>query len=198
MLFANFQKGRGDTSQNDERIVDSRMQIRFIACGYPIYFAICKRVVDSLLKCCSRVVDTLLKGFACGLHYWFDYSLAFARPLGEFEFELKIDRATETIINHQRHSPKLGLLIQTTLSPSQTDATVPLIYIRLVVYSISNLKKNNNSFLSWTYIQYRWVDTLFVGHLVTKKTCFLGYHQCCSWYNDNNIHLMFVLHKNNC
>jgi hypothetical protein len=36
----------------------------------------------------------------------FDYSLAFARPLGEFEFELKIDGATEKIINHQRHLSK--------------------------------------------------------------------------------------------
>ena len=106
MPFANFQKGSGDTYQKDERVVDSCMQIRFIACGYPISFAICKRVVDSLLKCCSQVVDTLLKGFACGLHYWFDYPLAFARPLGEFEFELKIDSATEKIINHQRHLSK--------------------------------------------------------------------------------------------
>ncbi len=106
MPFANFQQGSGDTSHNDERVVDSRMQIRFIAFGYPISFAICKRVVDSLLKCCSQVVDTLLKGFACGLHYSFDYPLAFARPLGEFEFELKIDGATEKIINHQRHLSK--------------------------------------------------------------------------------------------
>ncbi len=97
MPFANFQKGSGDASQNDERVVDSHMQIRFIACDYPISFAICKRVVDSLLKCCSQVVDTLLKVFACGLHYWFDYPLAFARPLGELEFELKIDGAIEKI-----------------------------------------------------------------------------------------------------
>jgi hypothetical protein len=34
------------------------MQIRFIACGYPLPFTICKRVVDSLLKCFSRIVDT--------------------------------------------------------------------------------------------------------------------------------------------
>jgi hypothetical protein len=69
VAFANFQKGSGDTPQNDERVEENRMQIRFIACGYPISFAICNRVVDSLLKCCSRVADTLLKGFACGLHY---------------------------------------------------------------------------------------------------------------------------------
>jgi hypothetical protein len=42
------------------------MQIGFFTCGYPPPFTICKRVVDSLLKCFSRVVDTLLKGFACG------------------------------------------------------------------------------------------------------------------------------------
>jgi hypothetical protein len=59
------------------------MQTGFIACGYPPSFTICKRVVDSLLKCIRRVVDTLLKGFACGLHYLFDFPIAVARPLGE-------------------------------------------------------------------------------------------------------------------
>jgi hypothetical protein len=40
-----------------------------MAGAYPLLFSICKRIVESLLKCFSRVVDTLLKGFACGLHY---------------------------------------------------------------------------------------------------------------------------------
>jgi hypothetical protein len=68
-FFLIFVKGSGDTSENGERVVDSHMQIRLIACGYPISFAVCKRIVDSLLKCFSEVVDTLLKEFACRLHY---------------------------------------------------------------------------------------------------------------------------------
>jgi hypothetical protein len=43
-------------------------------------FTICKRVSDSLLKRFSQVVETLFKGFACGLHYWFDNPLAYTHP----------------------------------------------------------------------------------------------------------------------
>jgi hypothetical protein len=69
LLFLIFDRGSGDTFENGERVVDSHMKIKFIACGYPIPFAICKRVVESFLKCFCQVVDILLKGFACGLHY---------------------------------------------------------------------------------------------------------------------------------
>ncbi len=100
MLFPYFHKGSRDTS---ERVVDSHMQIRFIACSYPIPFSVCKRVVDSLLKCLSI---TLLKGFAYSLHYWYDSPLAFARPLGKYKLESKIGGATKKITKPQRHLSK--------------------------------------------------------------------------------------------
>ncbi len=53
VVFPYFQKGSRDTSENGERAVNSHMEIRFIAWGYPVPFAICKRIVDSLLKCFS-------------------------------------------------------------------------------------------------------------------------------------------------
>jgi hypothetical protein len=40
VVFAHFQKSSGDISQNGEMVVDSRIQIRFIACGYPPPFTI--------------------------------------------------------------------------------------------------------------------------------------------------------------
>ncbi len=86
--------------------MDSRRQIRFIACSYPPPFTICKRIVDSLLKRFSRVVDTLLKGFACGLHYSFDNPLAVTRLLAKLKFELNIDGTTKKLMNCQRHLSK--------------------------------------------------------------------------------------------
>ncbi len=74
--------------------------------GYPPLFTICKKVVDSLLKCFSTIVDTLLKGFACGLHYWFDCPLAVTGPLGELSFEVKINGATKKLMKRQRHLSK--------------------------------------------------------------------------------------------
>jgi hypothetical protein len=38
LLFENFQKGSGCISENGEKVVDSRTQIRFIASGYPLPF----------------------------------------------------------------------------------------------------------------------------------------------------------------
>ncbi len=35
LLFANFQKGNGDIAENSEKLVDSRMQVRFMVWGYP-------------------------------------------------------------------------------------------------------------------------------------------------------------------
>jgi hypothetical protein len=35
LLFANFQNGGGDISENGEKLVASSVQIRFIACTYP-------------------------------------------------------------------------------------------------------------------------------------------------------------------
>jgi hypothetical protein len=49
-----------------------------------LILTICKRVVDSCL------LDTLLKGFASSLHWWFDYTLAFASPLGELNFNERL------------------------------------------------------------------------------------------------------------
>jgi hypothetical protein len=34
LLFANFQKDSGDTSENGKRVLDNSMQIRIIACSY--------------------------------------------------------------------------------------------------------------------------------------------------------------------
>ncbi len=41
LFFCEFQKGGGDGSKNGEngkRVLDSRMQMKCIACGYPTYF----------------------------------------------------------------------------------------------------------------------------------------------------------------
>jgi hypothetical protein len=50
--------------KNDEKVVESRMQIRFIACGFPPPFDYLQEgnIVDSLTKHFSQVADTLLKG----------------------------------------------------------------------------------------------------------------------------------------
>jgi hypothetical protein len=58
--------------------------------------------VDSLLKHLSQVLATLLKRFAWGLRKGFDYLLIFASLLGELKFEIKIDVASEKLINSQR------------------------------------------------------------------------------------------------
>jgi hypothetical protein len=80
------------------------MQIRFLACGYPPPFTICKRAVDSLLKCFSRVVDTLLKGFACGVHYWFDWlSTSCYKTAGRTLIWIKDRRSNKKLMNCQRH-----------------------------------------------------------------------------------------------
>jgi hypothetical protein len=53
LLFVNFQKGSGGTSENSEKMLDSRMQISFIACRYPTLFnafSFSKKAVDSLWK----------------------------------------------------------------------------------------------------------------------------------------------------
>jgi hypothetical protein len=39
LLFANFQKDIGDISENDEKVLDSWLQIVSHACGYPPPFA---------------------------------------------------------------------------------------------------------------------------------------------------------------
>jgi hypothetical protein len=39
-----------------------------------------------------------LKEFAGGLHYWFNYPLAFAQLMGELYFVLNIDGGTKKII----------------------------------------------------------------------------------------------------
>jgi hypothetical protein len=63
LLLDNFQKGSGDISENDGKVENSRMQIRFIASSYPTPFNFLKRVVCSFLEHFSQVVETLLKGF---------------------------------------------------------------------------------------------------------------------------------------
>ncbi len=89
VLFAKFQKGIGDTSENGKIVLDNCMQLRFIACSYPAPFHYVQedsRQAFGIFQSDSR---NPLKGFVCGLSLSFDYPLAFASPLGELlQFEL--------------------------------------------------------------------------------------------------------------
>jgi hypothetical protein len=68
VAFCYFPKGIGDISENDEKVVDSRMQKGLLHAAIRLLLLFSKRVVDSLLECFSQVVESLLKGFAWSLH----------------------------------------------------------------------------------------------------------------------------------
>jgi hypothetical protein len=59
LLFANFQKY---SPKIGERLFDSRMQLRFIATGYPTHFHYLQKSSEMF----SQVAENLLKGFVCG------------------------------------------------------------------------------------------------------------------------------------
>ncbi len=57
-----LKKGSGDIFENGEKVVNSCMKIRFIACGYQTHFYYLQEGSSSLLKRLSHVVGTLLEG----------------------------------------------------------------------------------------------------------------------------------------
>jgi hypothetical protein len=69
LLFGNFQQCSGDISENGEKVVDSCMQISFIACGYPPPFYYFQEGCEYPFETFQPGIETLLKTFACSLHY---------------------------------------------------------------------------------------------------------------------------------
>jgi hypothetical protein len=64
---------------------------------------ICKRVVNSLFKCFSWVVDPFDKGLYAVSFVEMTISTSFCKAPGEhFNFKLKIYRAADKFITHQR------------------------------------------------------------------------------------------------
>jgi hypothetical protein len=70
-------------SENGEYLVDSLMQIGFIACGYrsPIYFS--HEGSGWPFETVQPGSGYPLERVTCGLHYCFDEPVALARPLEE-------------------------------------------------------------------------------------------------------------------
>ncbi len=83
MLSIKYQKGGRDNSENAEKVVDSRMQIRFIACGYPPPFYYLQEIVDNLFETFQPGSGYPLKKGLHAVSTINDYPQAFERLLGE-------------------------------------------------------------------------------------------------------------------
>jgi hypothetical protein len=83
LLFGNLQWGIGDISENGEKVVDSCNQIRNNGCGSPPHFYFLQEGGGQLFKMIQPGSGDPLEMVCMHIHYWFDYPLAFARPLGE-------------------------------------------------------------------------------------------------------------------